>query len=66
MARSMLPKMHHSSDRLVDAWPVAGWHPPQHDRWTYKMFKPIGAATIEALVDRLPNEVFKGSDALPN
>lgn len=30
------------------------------------MLEPIGAATIEALMNRLPNEALEGSDALPN
>src|SRR5437764_8314575 len=58
--------MFDARDRLLDARPMAGRHPPQHDRWPFKMFEPIGAAAIEALVYGLPDKALKCIDALPN
>src|ERR1700724_2069053 len=62
----MLLQMLDARDSLLDARPMADRHPPQHDRWPFKMLKPIGAATIEAPMDCLPDKALKCGDALPN
>jgi hypothetical protein len=62
----MLFQMLQARDSLLDARPMAGRHPPQHDRWPVKMLEPIGAAAIEALMDCLPDKALERIDALPN
>jgi hypothetical protein len=62
----MLLQMLDARDSLLDARPMAGRHPPQYDRWPFKMLKPIGAAAIEARMDRPPDKALKCIDALPH
>ena len=66
IAWTVLLQMLDARDSLLDAWPMAGRHPPQHDRWPFKMLKPLGAAAIEVFMDCLPNKALKCIDALPN
>jgi hypothetical protein len=66
IAWTMMLQMFHARDSLLDAGPMAGRHPPQHDGWPFKMLKPIGAAAIEAFMDRLPDKALKCIYALPN
>ena len=66
IAWTMLLQMLDARDSLLDARPMADRHPPQHDRWPFKMLKPIGAAAIEAPMDCLPDKALKCIDALPN
>ena len=66
IAWTMLLQMLHARGSLLDARPMAGRQPPQHDRWPFKMLKPIGAAAIETLMDCLPDKTLKRIDALPN
>jgi hypothetical protein len=66
IAWTMLLQMLDARDGLLDVRSMADWHPPQHDRWPFKMLKPIGAAPIEALMDCLPDKALKCIDALPN
>ena len=62
----MLLQVLNARDSLLDARPMSDRHPPQHDGRSFKTLKPIGAAAIEALVDRLPHETFERLDALPD
>jgi hypothetical protein len=66
IAWTILLQMLDAPDSLLDARAMADRHPPQHDRWPFKMLKPIGAAAIEAPMDRLPDKALKYIDALPN
>src|ERR1700741_4275102 len=66
IAWTMLLQILDVRESLLDARPMAGRHPPQHDRWPFKMLKPIGAAALEALMDCLPDKALKCIDALPN
>jgi hypothetical protein len=62
----VLFQMLNPRDRLLYARPMAGRHPPQHERRPFKMLKPIGAAAIEAPVYCLPDKAFKSIDVLPH
>src|SRR5262245_51917265 len=66
IAWTMLLQMLHAPGSLLDARPMPGRHPPQYDRWPFKILEPIGAAAIEALMDCLPDKALKCIDALPN
>src|SRR5262249_6213553 len=66
IAWTMLLQMLDARDGLLDARAVADRHPPQHERWPFKMLKPIGAAAIEVPMDCPPDKALKRIDALPN
>ena len=62
----MLLEMLDARDRHLDARPMAGRHPPQHDGRPVKMLEPIGAAAIEALMNGLPDKALECIDGFPN
>src|ERR1700730_11818042 len=66
VAWTVLLQVLNPRDRLLDARAMAGRHPPQHDRRPFKMFKPIGAAAIEARVYCLPDQALPCTDAFPH
>src|SRR6185312_4367613 len=65
-ARPVLLQMVQPRNRLLYAGTVSGAHPPHHKIWSVEMLEPLGAAAIEAPVDRLIDEALEGLDVFPD
>src|SRR5215813_11256600 len=66
VARAVLFQVIEPRDRLLDAGPVAGRHPPHHEIRPIEMLEPFWASLIETLVQGQINEAFEGFHTLPN
>ena len=53
VARAVLFQVIEPRDRLLDARPVAGRHPPHHEIRPIEMLEPFRAPPIETLVQML-------------
>jgi hypothetical protein len=66
IAWTVLIQVLNPPDRLLDARPMAGWHPPHHEILVFKMLEPFGAAAVKLLVNGLVDEALERRDALPD
>jgi len=66
IAWTMLLQMLDARESLFNARSMSDRHPPQCDRWSFEMLKPIGAAAIEAPMDCPPDKALECIAALPN
>src|SRR5215470_6282608 len=66
VARPMLPEVFEPFDRFFDRWNMACRHPPHHEVGSGEPLEPFFAASVEALVHRLPDVTLQSRNVLPH
>ena len=66
VAWTVLLKVLNPRDRLLDARPMAGWHPPHHQIPVLEVLKPFRAAAVKLLVNGLVDKALERFDVLPD
>src|SRR5260370_16008433 len=62
----MRPQMFKPTLRLRDVGPMTRWHPPHDEVRPIQRLEPFRSATVDTLVDRLPEETFQRVDRFPH
>src|ERR1700730_4168358 len=60
------PQMFKPTLRLRDVGPMTRWHPPHDEVRPLQRLEPFRSATVDTLVDRLPDETFQRVDRFPH